>query len=745
MVPVKKADGSVRITVDYKALNKAVKREVFPIPTLEQLTSQIHGATLFSKLDAASGFFQLPLSEESSKLTTFITPLGRKAFLRLPMGISLAPECFQRKMEELLHDLPGVISYMDDIVCFGDEKTHDARLKAVLQRISESGLKLNMRKCAFRQPVVRFLGMRLSQDGLQVDQFKIEAIQALSAPTSVTELRSLLGMINHLCRFIPHVQSKLKPMYDLLKKETAWTWSHPQQQALQEVKHLISNAPVLAFFDPTKETVVSADASSFGIGGCILQRHGQQLKPVAFCSRTLSDSESRWAQIEKELLSAAWTCQKFHMFLAGLPNFKLEVDHKPLIPLINTKDLTQAPLRCQRMLMRMMQYNATAVYVPGKQHVIPDYLSRHPLAATTDEISSGMQAELHLHCDSVVQNLPATPKRLVEIGTAQQEDSILKRVAHQILHGWHESAAKDVDLAPFYAEQGQLSVLQMTFGPLIMFGQRLVIPVKLQKDILSKLHDDGHFGINKCRERASSSVWWPSMSKELKEYLKSCNFCQTNAPAQHREPLMPSAVPSAPWSHVATDIFFHNSKAWLVTVDILSRYLEIQELPHTTSSVVIGRLKALFSRYGIPDMLSSDGGTQFTSREFKDFTVAYGFTHRLSDPHMPSTNGAAERAVRTAKWILKQRDPLLALLNYRATPIDATGLSPAFLLMGRELQTRLPRVTADRRRSTLGKDASTDTTDNSFQGKNWKRKYAKQEAAQRRDEVKKQGPISPMP
>ena len=578
-----------------------------------------------------------------------------------------------------------------------------------------------MKKCAFRKPVVHFLGMTLSQDGLQVDQSKMEAIRALSAPSSAHELRSLLGMINHLCRFIPHIQSKLKPMYELLKKDTAWTWSHPQQQALEHVKQLISNAPVLAFFDPSKETVVSADASSFGIGGCILQRHGQQLRPVAFCSRTLSDSESRWAQIEKELLSAVWTCQKFHMYLSGLPNFKLEVDHKPLIPLINSKNLTQAPLRCQRMLMRMMQYNAEAVFVPGKQHAIPDYLSRHPLEATTDEISSSMQAEVYHHCDSVVKDLPATPKRLVDIGKAQQEDPILQQVSKQILDGWQESAAKDKNLAPFYAEQGQLSVLQMTFGPLIMNGQRLVIPVKLQREILSKLHDDGHFGLNKCRERALHSVWWPNMSKELKDYLKDCSFCQTNAPAQRREPLMPSPVPKTPWSHVATDICFHNSKAWLVTVDILSRYLEIQELPQTTSSVVISRLKALFSRYGIPDMLSSDGGTQFTSREFREFTETYGFTHRLSDPHMPSTNGAAERAVRTAKWILRQRDPLLALLNYRATPIEATGLSPAFLLMGRELQTRLPRVTA---------------ADENYQARHTE--INKKDAARRRDSVKKQ-------
>ena len=161
MVPVRKAGNKVRITVDYKHLNKAVKREIFPIPTLEQLTSKLSGATLFSKLDAASGFFQLPLDEESSLLTTFITPFGRKAFLRLPMGLNMAPECFQRKMEETLKDLPGVICYMDDILCFGDETSHDVRLKAVMERIQESGLKLNQAKCVLRQTSVIFLGMKV--------------------------------------------------------------------------------------------------------------------------------------------------------------------------------------------------------------------------------------------------------------------------------------------------------------------------------------------------------------------------------------------------------------------------------------------------------------------------------------------------------------------------------------------------------------------------------------------------------
>ena len=377
----------------------------------------------------------LPLDEESSLLTTFITPFGRKAFLRLPMGLNMAPECFQRKMEETLKDLPGVICYMDDILCFGDETSHDVRLKAVMEHIQESGLKLNQAKCVLRQTSVIFLGMKVSKDGLQVDPEKLEAVRSLKAPTNTKQLRSLLGVINHLGRFVPHVQEALKPLNDLLKANRAWVWSHPQESALSAVKQLLTEAPVLAFFDPAKETIVSADASSFGIGGCILQRHGTSLKPVAFCSRTLTDTETRYAQIEKELLGATWTCEKFHMFLSGLPGFRLELDHKPLIPLINSKNLEDAPLRCQRMLMRLMHYNGTAVYVPGKEHIIPDYLSRNPQKLPEDDIGEIIQQEVFEYCTSVLSDLPASTKKLEEICKRQQDDELLRELAEQIQNG----------------------------------------------------------------------------------------------------------------------------------------------------------------------------------------------------------------------------------------------------------------------------------------------------------------------
>ncbi|XP_043192151.1 uncharacterized protein K02A2.6-like [Amphibalanus amphitrite] len=418
------------------------------------------------------------------------------------------------------------------------------------------------------------------------------------------------------------------------------------------------------------------------------------MKPVGFCSRTLTDTEKRYAQIEKELLAATWTCGKFHMFLSGLPEFRLELDHKPLIPLINSKNLEDAPLRCQRMLMRLMHYNGTAVFVPGKEHCIPDYLSRNPLKMTADHVGEVIQQEVFEHCTGVFSDLPASVKKLEEISKCQQEDDLMRAVSEQIQNGWRESA-KTGPLSEFFKERGQLSVLHMTFGPLIMNGKRLVIPTRMKADIISKIHDDGHFGIGKCRERAHASVWWPGIGADLKQYVSACNFCQVNSPIQKKEPLLSTAVPTKAWSHIATDICHHANADYLVTVDLLSRFIEIQKLPSTTAAAVIERLKSLFSRYGIPDCVTSDGGTQFTSQTFRDFSSTYGFSHRITDPHTPSANGAAERAVRTAKWVLKQKDPHLALLNYRATPIEATGHSPAHMLMGRELRTRLPKLTSE--------------------------------------------------
>ena len=388
-------------------------REKRTLPILDDVLHKLTGSTVFSKLDASSGFLQIPLDPGSSKLTTFITPFGRYCFRRLPFGITSAPEIFQDKMEQLLEGLPGVEFIMDDILIHGETRAkHDEHYKNVLRVIRASGLKLNKDKCLLRRSKLVFMGNLISKDGLEPDPEKVDAICKMSAPENVTELRRLLGMANYLYRFLPDLSTVLKPMTDLLKSDMAWVWSTGQEHAFEQLKIMVTTSPVLAFYDPNLPTVVSAYASSYGLGAVILQLHGYKLLPVAYASRTLTDTEKRYAQIEKELLASTWACEKFARYLVGLKSFTLQTDHKPLITIINSQDLDKAPIRCQRLLMRLMRFSICAKYVPGKELTVADALSRTPLESTG---IPDTEQEIQAHVDATLETKPVSPQKLTQI------------------------------------------------------------------------------------------------------------------------------------------------------------------------------------------------------------------------------------------------------------------------------------------------------------------------------------------
>ena len=691
MVVVPKPNGQVRICVDLTKLNESVRRERHPLKAVDETLAQLAGAKVFTKLDANSGFWQIPLAPESQNLTTFITPFGRYCFTRMPFGINSAPEFFQREMSALLRGLEGVVCQIDDILVFGkNQQEHDENLEPVLNRLAQADLTLNLAKCQFSQKRVHFLGHIVDEHGVRPDPEKIAAIRNVREPTCVSDVRRFLGMLNQMSKFSPNLADTTKPLRDLLNKKNQWIWEEPQRRAFEEIKNALCSSPVLALFNPNRETEISADASSFGLGAVMRQKQpNQEWQPVAYISRAMTPTEQRYAQIEKEALALTWACERFSDYLIGL-TFQIRTDHKPLVPLFSSKRLDELPLRIQRFRMRMMRFDFNIAHIPGKDLVTADALSRAPVSTPTEN-DQQKNDETQAYIDAVYSSLPATEKRIEEIKEQQQEDEVCRQLIAYCKHGWPAKEELPGPVNPYYPFAYELTVA----NGLLMRGSRIVVPMGMRLEILDKLHE-GHLGITKCRMRAKQSVWWPGLSAQIEQMIKMCRTC-CKLQSPRAQPLIPSSLPDLPWQKVAVDLLELNSTAYLLMVDYYSRFVELARLTRTTAEEVISHMKSIFARHGIPEQVMSDNGPQFTAAVYKQFASEYGFDIITSSPLFPQSNGEIERAVRTVKSLLKKSsDPYLALLSYRTAPL-VHGYCPSELLMGRLLRSTLP-ITRNQRK-----------------------------------------------
>ena len=478
MVVVPKPSGATRICVDLKPLNNNVLREPHPIPAVDDILAQLTGATHFTKLDANSGFWQIPLAEESRPLTTFITPFGRYQLNKLPFGISSAPELFQRRMNTILDGLDGVVCMMDDVLIFGrDEKQHNEHLQAVFKRLEQANVTLNGAKCKFNKDSVKFLGHVNSKDGIQPDPDKTAAIREMETPQNVSEVRRFMGLVNQLGKFSSKIASLSQPIRELLRADTVWTWGPSQMQAFAEIKEELTRPVILRHYDLKALTKVSADASSYGLGAVLLQSEDGKpntWKPVAYASRSMSDTEKRYTQIEKEALASTWSCEKFNNYIMGKP-FILESDHKPLIPLLNSKHLDNLPPRILRFRLRMMKYEYLAEHVPGKYLYVADALSRSP---SKQEESNDLQCETEAYLQQVsIPSIPATTEKLKEYAQAQKEDEQCAKARNFCLTEWPNRDRVESPLKPYWKERASLSIV----NDLLMYNNRIVIPSKLKK------------------------------------------------------------------------------------------------------------------------------------------------------------------------------------------------------------------------------------------------------------------------
>ena len=391
------------------------------------------------------------------------------------------------------------------------------------------------------------------------------------------------------------------------------------------------------------------------------------------------------------MLAVMWGCKRMNMYLHGLPLFMVETDHKPLIPILNTKQIAELSPRIQNMRIKLLKYTFQAHHIPGTKMEDADALSRAPHRQPIQE-DLEVDEEISCHINQVINRMPVSTSYMKKVRAETKKDETLKQVIEIMKEGWPKSRQLCPEIVqPFWDSRHDLT----TFNGLLVKGDRIIIPKSLQKDVLQRLHV-AHQGMDRMKRRARQTAYWPGMNSEIEKIVNRCKMCSKHKPSKPQEPLQPHSIPTRPWEKVGSDLFELSGQHYIVITDYYSSYPEVFKLNKTGSVQVIEVLKDAFSRHGIPTEVVSDNGSQYTSRAFKQFAKEWEFDHTRSSPRYPRSNGLAESSVKTVKTMLKKciatnSDIKKGLLAIRNTPLSC-GASPAELLMNRQLSDNIPRL-----------------------------------------------------
>ena len=684
IVCIPKSEGKgIRICGDFTRVNSYIKRSVYPISSVDNSLAHIQGGMYFSKIDVKAGFHQIKLSKKSQRLTTIITPFGRFIYTGLPFGFNISSDIFCYEFDEILAEIPNVIKHVDEVLIFANTiEEHDRILRLVCERVLAAGITLNEEKCVFGVKQIEFTGHIISQKGIDIHPDRVAAIVNFPSPKNVDSVRQFVGIVNFAGKYIPNKSQLLEPLNALLKKDVPFAWTSVQEQAFEACKQILVRAPTLSFYDANKTVIIQADASSFGIGSLLMCEYKSERGIVAYASRTLTETERRYSQIEKEALSLVFACEKFKDYVLGT-DFILETDHKPLLQILHTKPIDELTPQLQRIRIRMMRFNYKVVYVPGKLLILADSLSRNP-SPREDHFKDDLEKETYKYVRLLMNALPSSPFMLDRIKSEQENNVVCQNLKEYCTKSWPDKNPLLDELFPYYTFKDNLSFNE----GFLMYNSRLVIPPNLQLEIIHRIHE-GHMGISKCHERAKQFVWWIGLSTQLSHLVTNCPQCVEER-INYREEFVKEDFPTRPWQKISIDLFKH--QIWyLIVTDYYSRFIEIKKLTSMEEKDIILILKDIFGRFGIPEIARSDNGPQFRS-EYIKFAKQYEFKIEFSSPKFHQSNGCIEAAVKIAKALIKKsKDINLSLLSYRTTPLE-NGFSPAELMFSRKIRSTLPVV-----------------------------------------------------
>lgn len=678
LVTVEKKDEtkSLRLCLDPKELNENMADEHTHIPTLEELSTKLSHKKYFTILDLRDGFWHVKLTPESQKLCTFATPFGNYRFTRMPFGVKCGPSVFQRKNFENFGDIENVLIYFDDICVSGrTKKEHDEVLLKVLQRAREKNVRFNPNKFQFAMTEVKYLGHIFSHNQIKPDPDRLTAIEKMGRPKNKKDLQTFLGVINDMRKFIPNLSDKTASMRELLKKNSVFVWTEVHDVEMDKIREEIMKSNILAPFDETKATAIQCDASQHGLGCCLLQDG----KPISFASRSLNDAEKNYSQIEKEMLSILFACTKFHYYTYGR-QIKVINDHKPLLGIMK-KDIHKIPsAKLQRMKLKLLNYDIKLEFAPGKTIQLADYLSRYEQIIETKEDKSMSHAVLSIN---------VSDERVNELQKETENDENLKEIINYCLNGWPINKKHCPSHLKYYYRFKDDIILE---NKLLFYNDRIIIPTKMRKIILDKLHEP-HFGITKTLQRARMSVFWPNITNEIENLVSNCATCQINAPNKRNEPLIPHEIPNKPFVKIGCDILEHEGRDYLAVSDYYSKWIELMKLNGKTAKEINMKLMQIFATHGYPSIIIADN-VPFGSFECVEFAKNKDVKIINSSPRYPKSNGMAERTVQICKHMLKksrnEEELLKSLLAYRTTPVKYLNYSPSQLLYNRQLRNDLP-------------------------------------------------------
>ena len=704
VVPLRKAatpdqaKAKLRVCGDYSvSVNPQLEPHRHPMHLPEDLMRKLGGGHGYTKIDLADAYNQVMLGPESQKRLALSTHRGVLLQLRLPFGISSAPGYFQEIMDQLISDLRGVTSYMDDILVSGaNASEHLQNLRALLQRLQDKGLRCRKEKYLFARASVEYLGYTLSSNGVSKGR-KADAVRMMPAPTNVSSLRSFLGAIQFYNKFLPNMATVTDPLYRLTKKNVQWQWGAEQQAAFQSLKDLLCTDTVLAHFDHSLPIGISCDASECGLGAVLFHRYpdGGE-RPISNVSKTLTDTQRKYSQIQKEALAIVFALSKFHQFLYGR-KFILVTDHKPLLALFGPNKATPllAANRLARWALLLNQYSYSIEYRKTTDHGNADALSRLPLGPDPNFDREEGDADVDTVCAIRTISLQLNPTDPGVLSKESAKDPVLAKVMLFTREGWSpkaepEDQGKDYSVEDFRTIAASLS----TFHGCLLYGSRVVIPPSLQPQVLELLHL-GHFGMQRMKQLARTAVYWPRIDTDIMNQCQRCSTCAEHRNLPAKAPNHPWMVPEKPWSRLHLDhaINFMGTN-WLVLIDAYSKYPCIHPVSSTSSKATTELLEQDFAHFGYPHTIVTDNATSFVSEEFQAWCKERGITHLTGAPYHPATNGAAERLVQTFKQALNKSSlpPRAAvlefLMQYRRTPL-ASGYSPSEILNGRQIRCKI--------------------------------------------------------